>query len=872
MIFEPKLSLAKKISIKALDFGKLPKKLLSTNFKTNNFLNITRSSSNIMENLPSSLGKQSKRNYFMKPMTSRSRNDNAIRLNDIPKTSYSNITPVQKMKQLSRNKNLNNIFTQSIYHSYNNNNHSSAKCITFNTNNIQINNSNNIFNQFSVLNKFPNKGTSRNMSNPNILINNSTYNVKIKNKNNINVNLSDNIIQKFVNSNINNSNYISQEYANGNKNIPPKNLIINGYKHNPNGKNFRGTITNFGSLSYKKYGIKVKKKKLLNKMKERPILNDAIKEVQNLPFFKNFKKLKIFTLWRINTSENSKEYKYQKLDDFLNNKIINFYYKNKIIRKYNQIKKEEKTWKKLVIPKKNLEINEQNKGSILVSLYEYANTTIQSVFFNNRIKNFNHLILYSISEYIFELMLKQINLVLYNIKYVFKYYYDDKKRAIIKRPSVSEIKELLLNINSIIEKPNITNKVFQDFIINLSRYIANLNLNKNQTKPIVTQYLELYRGNNKINGIDIKKNLQFGNIFNDFSALQIRDSNFMINEIMSLLRECKNSLYKYYLVQDLDDNDNFFILLYKIQPIGFKIAKLEEKIKNFNDKLNGQNIKNNPNNINKTNNKTNEIMKSKEQLIKLFNKILEEIENKYQEDLITSKDQNIKIILPFLIFQLLKYNITYTNLFDGISLLEKNKNYLSLKKNKEIYNTYNKLYNNGYIDFDYIIYLCLYDKYSHFIENKLSDDINENRQLLYKLLIYKEETNFIYNKINIFEDSKLTQTIKTIHNEIIKSEDKVEKLKKIIINNKNIGIKLNNKNNFNDIYKELISHYIKYEINKKDNTNNIKTISSLEKTIFKQLININNETYIQNSKTNIKKEQKDIVQKINEYNYTGDTN
>ena len=432
--FEPKLSLAKKISIKALDFGKLPKKFMSTNFKTNNFLNITRSSSNIMENLPSSLGKQSKRNYFMKPMTSRSRNDNAIKLNDIPKTSYMNVTPIQKMKQLSRNKNINNLFTQSIYHSYNNN-HASAKCITFNTNNMQINKSNKAYDQFSLLNKFPNKGTSRNMSNPNILINNSTYNAKIKNKNKININLSENIIQKFVNSNINNSNYISLEYANGNKNIEPKNLIINGYKHNPNGKNFRGTISNFGSLSYKKYGIKVKKKKLLNKMEEKPFLNDAIKEVKNLSLFKNFYKLKIFTLWRMNTVENSKEYKYQKLDEFLNNKIINFYYKNKIIRKYNQIKKEEKTWKKLVIPKKNLEINEQNKGSILISLYEYANTTIQSVFFNNRIKNFNHLILYSISVYIFELMLKQINLVLYNIKYVFKYYYDDKKRAIIKRPS-----------------------------------------------------------------------------------------------------------------------------------------------------------------------------------------------------------------------------------------------------------------------------------------------------------------------------------------------------------------------------------------------------------------------------------------------------
>ena len=55
--FEPKLALAKKISIKALDFDKLPKKLMSTNFKTNNFLNITKSSSNIMDNLPSSLGK-----------------------------------------------------------------------------------------------------------------------------------------------------------------------------------------------------------------------------------------------------------------------------------------------------------------------------------------------------------------------------------------------------------------------------------------------------------------------------------------------------------------------------------------------------------------------------------------------------------------------------------------------------------------------------------------------------------------------------------------------------------------------------------------------------------------------------------------------
>jgi hypothetical protein len=111
--------------------------------------------------------------------------------------------------------------------------------------------------------------------------------------------------------------------------------------------------------------------------------------------------------------------------------------------------------------------------------------------------------------------------------------------------------------------------------------------------------------------------------------------------------------------------------------------------------------------------------------------------------------------------------------------------------------------------------------------------------------------NFIYNKINIFEDNKLTQTIKSIHNDIIKNDEKIEKLKKIIINNKKLGIKSNNTNNFNDIYKEIISHYIKYDINKKD-----KNISNLEKVLFKQLININNKTSMQNSKLNIKREQK----------------
>ena len=45
-------------------------------------------------------------------------------------------------------------------------------------------------------------------------------------------------------------------------------------------------------------------------------------------FFKIFEKLKILILWRINTAENSKEFIYQQLNEFLNSKVINYYYKN----------------------------------------------------------------------------------------------------------------------------------------------------------------------------------------------------------------------------------------------------------------------------------------------------------------------------------------------------------------------------------------------------------------------------------------------------------------------------------------------------------------------------------------------------------------
>jgi hypothetical protein len=106
-----------------------------------------------------------------------------------------------------------------------------------------------------------------------------------------------------------------------------------------------------------------------------------------------------------------------------------------------------------------------------------------------------------------------------------------------------------------------------------------------------------------------------------------------------------------------------------------------------------------------------------------------------------------------------------------------------------------------------------------------------------------------------------------------KNNDKIEKLKKMILNegNKNSNKYTESKDNFNELYQEIISHYIKYEIYKKNtddknkNQNQIQTISTLEKIIFRQISILNN------NKTNNKINEKDILKKINKFNTTGDT-
>ncbi len=136
--FEPKLTGPRKITIKALDFEQLPKKYVGSNSKVSTFLNMTRSTSDQnIECIPSSLSKENKKTNHIKPMTSRNRNTDAIKINEMRKTSYINITPEQQLKQISRNRPLNNYITQSIFQSYNNNNiiKTSDRCFPFNNNN-----------------------------------------------------------------------------------------------------------------------------------------------------------------------------------------------------------------------------------------------------------------------------------------------------------------------------------------------------------------------------------------------------------------------------------------------------------------------------------------------------------------------------------------------------------------------------------------------------------------------------------------------------------------------------------------------------------------------------------------------------------------
>ena len=886
--FTSRLAVAKKISIKALDFEKLPRKFSGSNYLGNAFLNITRSSSNRgpKDNLTSSLTKNKGKILFAKPLTSRSRNENAIKLNVIPKTTATiiNITQGQKMHnshQINNNnkpqKPLNKLFTHSLYVSYNN---SSSTYKTFNSNappnfgggnqksinmsnkvdsksssrNQSKNSNNNIINNSTFSSQFINSKDSANNTNSTIekikKISNNMGNSKISNKNSLNENIS---MTKSTLSSRNNANVQNNNFSNNNNNLNINSYNTKGYKnafkHFSNG--------NLSSLSHKKLGIKVKKKAMKSSIGEdnKVLNNDGVNNLNEkendinmkkkinklfeIPLFQNFNKLRTIVLWRNYIQQNSFGYKYLTICEFVDEKLLQNYYQNGLIKRYNNIKKEELIWNNYPTPIDFLDINEKNKDELLLNLYEKALNTFKNLVFSN------NKILTSISVYIFELMVNKLYQNLKKVRFIMKYYYDKEKKAIIKKPSVTVIKEILNKLSKIIERPNLKNKIAQEFIIHNTKIIGNLNLNKSQVKPIITQYLELYKGNKSISPESLKDNFIYGNIVNDFTALQKNDGGWGTAQIIKEIKKTENLIIFSYI-----DDENLEIILYKSQPIKYNLNIIEQKINAIkNNNINEEeNIKEKEKNNNKIKELNNTCIKLKERLELISNVI----ENKFGKYSINEKTPNltdIKFIISYIEFLLIKQNIVYSpeNESKGIDILmEQNDS----QRNKKIFEAYNKYKENnkGLINFDYIHFLIVFDKLKTLIKNKSNDLKYYNN-----IISFREEFYNLYYKLNNEKAKLQTSEINNINssfNEINKYKNFIDNMKEEIlelINSKNID-NTDKKIDYELFYKDVISKFIKYDkdkentnnTNNNDNFNYKKETEILEKILFRHISSIKN--------------------------------
>ena len=887
--FASRLTVAKKISIKALDFEKLPRKFSGSNYMGNAFLNITRSSSNrgAKDNMTSSLTKNKGKMLFSKPLTSRSRNENAIKLNVIPKTTATiiNITQGQKMHnshQMNNNKPqkpINKLFTHSLYVSYNN---STSTYKTFNSN--AQHNINNNQKSINGLNKMDSKSSSRNQSknSNNNVINNSTFSSNNFVNSKDSANITSGTIEKIKKiSNMGVSNKITNKNGNDNTSLTKSSLSshnnVSGYNNvnnanniNINSYNTKGikntfkhfSNSNISSLSTKKLGIKVKKKafkstgnednknNIINDLNNNNIVKDNdinnkknISKLLQIPLFKNFNKLHTIIIWRNYIQQNSFEYKYLTIYELAENKIIKNYYRTGLIKKYNEIKKEEITWNKYPIPDKFLDIDEKNKDDLLLNLYEKALNTYKNLAFTN------NKILTSISTYIFELMVTKLYLTLKKVRFIMKYYYDKEKKAIIKKPSVTVIKEILNKLNKIIERPNIKNKIAQEFIIHNTKIIGNLNLNKSQVKPIISQYLELYKGNKNISVDGLKESFIYGNIINDFTALKKKDIDSGIIGLETELKKCEKLV-----IFSFTDEENLEIILYKLQPIKYNLNIIEQKIL----EIKNNNVNKEETNEEKNMNKIHELSvlcnKLKERL-ELFSNI---IENKYGKYSLNEKILNlsdIKFVLSYIEFLLIKQNIVYSpeNVIKGIDILmEQNDS----QRNKKVFEAYNKYKeNNKGINFDYIHFLIVSEKLKNLLKIK-SNDLKYYNNVISFMEEFYELYNKLINEKAKFQNNEMNN-IYALYNEINKNKNFLGNVKdeiKEIINNKN-NKKNNKKIDYELFYKEVISKYIKYDKDKEtinntsntntnnnegNNTNYKKEANILEKILFKHISLIKN--------------------------------
>ena len=66
----------------------------------------------------------------------------------------------------------------------------------------------------------------------------------------------------------------------------------------------------------------------------------------------------------------------------MENKIIKNYFKNGIIKKYNNIFKEEVVWKNYPISEDFIDIDEKNKDDLLLNLYDKIVNSYKNFVFN----------------------------------------------------------------------------------------------------------------------------------------------------------------------------------------------------------------------------------------------------------------------------------------------------------------------------------------------------------------------------------------------------------------------------------------------------------------------------------------------------------
>ena len=238
------------------------------------------------------------------------------------------------------------------------------------------------------------------------------------------------------------------------------------------------------------------------------------------------------------------------------------------------------------------------------------------------------------------------------------------------------------------------------------------------------------------------------------------------------------------------------------------------------------------------------------------------IENKYGElSSINDKLNDIKFIISYIEFLLIKNNIVYNyeNEIKGIDILIEQNN---SQRNKKIFDVYNKFCkDNKSLNFDYIHFLIIYDKLISLLKynnnnmrngnnnNKIDNKFNDLR-FYNKIISYKEEFIRLYNKLILKTQSNEKNTfynneingIYSMYNEINKYKNYLENIKEEIVGLINMEPKDNNKDiNYELFYKDIISHYIKYDKDKENtdnnnnnnNNNNKKEIHLIEKILFK---------------------------------------